>query len=319
MSTLLDVARAAPRRMPPSARTLFALAALAQTAACGGDPSVAGGGRGWWSGIASSGTARVEQDDPSITYSGHWYPNSFYRHSGGTAALAQGATARATFAFNGTAARWIGYRDRWSGIASVYVDGWYVGKVDTYASPSQSQVVLFETDGLPPGDHTLTVEPLQMQNATSGGAWIWIDGFEYEWGGSDAAAEPVIMARLEQDNPAVSYTGDGWHDNTLIFHSGGTARLAMNATAQATLTFVGTGVRWIGYTDPWTGYGRVYLDGELVSTMNGYTPHSHAQVPLFSVKDLVPGTHTLTIAAMHGRSEISRGRWVWVDAFDVVP
>ena len=50
---------------------------------------------------------------------GAWYPNQTFFHSGGTAALATDAGARATFAFSGNGVRWIGYRDQWSGIARV--------------------------------------------------------------------------------------------------------------------------------------------------------------------------------------------------------
>jgi len=46
--------------------------------------------------------------------------------------------ARATATFSGSEVRWIGYRDEWSGIANVYLDGQLKGTVDTFASPASS-------------------------------------------------------------------------------------------------------------------------------------------------------------------------------------
>src|SRR5437773_6750449 len=66
---------------------------------------------------------RVEQTDPSITYSGNWYSNESGLHSGGTAALTNARGARATITFTGTGISWIGVADAWSGFATVYLDG----------------------------------------------------------------------------------------------------------------------------------------------------------------------------------------------------
>ncbi len=41
---------------------------------------------------------------------------------------------QATFTFTGTTVSWIGYRDQWSGIALVYVDGVLNATLDTYAA-----------------------------------------------------------------------------------------------------------------------------------------------------------------------------------------
>src|SRR2546427_6365037 len=53
--------------------------------------------------------------------------------------LALSKGARATFAFKGTAAKWIGYKDPWSGIASVYMDGVLKTQVDSYSASGQAQ------------------------------------------------------------------------------------------------------------------------------------------------------------------------------------
>jgi hypothetical protein len=122
---------------------------------------------------------RVEQDGGSVSYTGTWYPNALAVHSGGSATLSMETGATARFAFNGTRARWIGYRDQWAGIAKVYVDGTLVGTVDTYAASAQAQALLFTSAPLPAGPHNLSVVVQGAHGAGSAGDWVWVDAFDY--------------------------------------------------------------------------------------------------------------------------------------------
>ena len=121
---------------------------------------------------------RFEQDDSGLAYSGSWFPNSHCSHSHGTAVLATDPGSSITVTFNGTSIRWIGYRDPWSGIASIFLDGAFVQTVDTYASAAQYQVLLFAAAGLATGTHTLVVEATGTHGAPSGGSWIWVDAID---------------------------------------------------------------------------------------------------------------------------------------------
>ncbi len=153
---------------------------LAATGAGGGDTgggggSGAGGGTG---GGATGGSGAFEQDASPVGYSGSWFPNSSAQMSGGSAALAVDAGARARVSFNGTGVQWIGYKDEWSGFARVLVDGAFVRRVNTYASPARARQVLFSAQNLAPGQHTLEIVVLGKQSAASRGAWIWLDAFK---------------------------------------------------------------------------------------------------------------------------------------------
>jgi hypothetical protein len=88
------------------------------------------------------------------------------------------ANARATVTFTGTAVKWIGYRDEWSGNARVYVDGVLKGAIDTYATPSQAQAVLYTATGLASGIHSLAIEVVGTHDAVSHGSWVWVDAFD---------------------------------------------------------------------------------------------------------------------------------------------
>lgn len=126
---------------------------------------------------------RVEQTDPSVSYSGAWYTTFSGIYSGNSASIASTQGDRATFSFTGTSARWIGFQFWLGGIANVYVDGIFQAQIDTfYYTPPlyyQAQQVLYTTPQLAHGPHTLTIEVSGTRNVDAGGNWIWVDAFEY--------------------------------------------------------------------------------------------------------------------------------------------
>jgi hypothetical protein len=130
------------------------------------------------------------------------------------------------------------------------------------------------------------------------------------------APATTTTVRYQQDNPAVQLTGT-WFPNGGAFNSGGSAILAMDQGSQATFSFTGTAVQWIGYRDPWSGIAQVYLDGVLKGTIDTYSADTHAQAMLFSASGLNNATHQLSILATGTQNANSAGAWVWVDAFDV--
>ena len=277
---------------------------------------------------SSTTTTRTEQS--GLSYSAGWYTISQPIFSGGSAAEALDAGSRATFTFTGTAVRWIGYRDEWSGIARVSLDGQIQATVDTYASPSQAQAVIWETSGLTAGSHTLVIEATGTRSGASGGAWVWIDALDVDTTATsgDSNSDPsstggsssgtITLPRIEQNNPAISY-GGAWYGNNLPVHSGGSAAMAMDRNSSATLTFSGTGVSWIGYRDQWSGIARVYLDGKPVARIDAYSVTDTARTSLYTVAGLTPGNHQLVIQVTGQKRQSSGGTWVWVDAFDVTP
>ena len=301
---------------------------------------------------STPGSVRIEDNDARVSYTGTWFAKSSTRHSGGTARLAMDAGASASLTFEGTGVRWIGLRDAWAGIARVFIDGVLRDTVDTYSAADQPQQVLFSADGLAAGTHTIRVEATGTRSAASGGSWIWVDAFDVVSEGGAPTATPTTgptatpsptatpgptsppptptptptpvarptagPGRIEQSDPRVVRTGT-WFNNSNAGHSGGSAILAMDAGSTASLTFDGTGVRWIGLRDPWSGIARVFIDGTLRATVDTYSATQQRQAPLFAVADLSPGTHTLRIEATGTRNAASGGAWVWVDAFDITP
>jgi hypothetical protein len=266
--------------------------------------------------------ARFEQT--AASYQGLWFTNNASVHSGGSAAGSMDAGDRATFTFNGTGVTWIGYADEWSGIARVFVDGSLQATVDTYASPHRARTTLFTASGLAPGHHTLVVEVTGARGPHSGGAWIWIDAFDVV---SDAAtptptpttpgATPTAApTRVEQPS---AFTQGLWFENTASVHSGGSAIGSVDVGSRATLTFTGTGVTWIGYSDEWSGLAKVYVDGTLQATVDTYSSPFTPRRTLFTATGLTSGLHRLVIEVTGQRGPGSANAWIWIDAFDIQP
>jgi WD40 repeat protein len=122
-------------------------------------------------------TGRVEQDNPAVSVSGSWSLNRLAVHSGGSAVLAMDAGSLVNVTFSGTGVSWIGYRDQWSGLANVYIDGVLKGTVDTYTPGSEAQATLYSATGLANGTHTLSIQVAGTRNPASAGSWIWVDAF----------------------------------------------------------------------------------------------------------------------------------------------
>jgi hypothetical protein len=259
---------------------------------------------------------RIEQDNPNITYSGNWYSNESPNHSGGVAALTNAPGARVALSFTGTGITWVGVMDGYAGLATVYVDG-NMKIVNSYADPALYQRGVYAVNGLTPGTHTFTLEVTHERAGKTEGSWVWIDAFEIEDGEPVPSGVAAGRGRVEENNPALVFTGR-WYAHAGPDHSGGGAVLATDAGSRATITFTGTGVSWTAFRDEWSGVARVYVDGELKATVDNYVspPQPHA-VP-YSVDGLAEGTHTFTIEATGTRAESSKGSWVWLDSFDVV-
>jgi len=250
-------------------------------------------------------SARYEQDDPSVSYSGPWYRNQSFVHSGGSAVLAMDSGARGTFAFSGNVVRWVGLRDPWAGIARVLIDGQPRSIVDTYASSTQPQTVLFSASDLGAGSHTLSVEATGTRSLLSGGSWVWLDAFD-------------AVLRAEENDPAASYAGT-WYPSVDGSSSGQNATLSFEPGARASFRFSGGAVSWIGRRNNWSGIANVYVDVILRAEIDTYAPLEQAQAVMYTLTGLPPGEHVVTVEVTGRRHPLSLGSWVWVDAFETLP
>jgi hypothetical protein len=264
---------------------------------------------------------RVEDPDPSVAFTGDWRRNNFDKNWSGTcpsfgsgsAAQTRTAGAQATVSFSGTGVSWIGFRSPFAGIARVLVDGAFMSEVDTYAATEEVQKVLFSAVGLSDGPHTLTVEVTGQKNAASSDSLVIVDAF-------DISLSPSVPAvtRLQQTDPAATYAGSWSPATGLDLWSGETVTFSAAAGAQATLTFTGTAVRWIGQRSFSGGIARVLLDGVEVAQVDTFAPvEEEFQAAMFTATGLANTSHTLTIEGTGLKNPSSFNTWIIVDAFDI--
>jgi len=132
-------------------------------------------------------------------------------------------------------------------------------------------------------------------------------------------SEPVSAAttRTEDSSPTVVLAGM-WLNATMSTLSGGSAHEAYLPGSTASFAFVGTGVTWISYRCTCTaGISNVYVDGNFAATIDTHAPSPQPQAPVFSVSNLAPGPHTITIEVTGNYDRAGQTAWVVVDAFDV--
>jgi len=95
--------------------------------------------------------------------------------------------------------------------------------------------------------------------------------------------------------------------------------VASTAGEQATFTFTGTDLRWIGFRGPQAGIARVSLDGVFIQQIDFYATAEEVQAGVFQTTGLASGNHTLMIEVTGTKNPDSTGTFVVVDAFDVAP
>ena len=134
--------------------------------------------------------------------------------------------------------------------------------------------------------------------------------------GTTTTTTKTTTVQYLDTNAAVQYTGT-WYPNSGSFNIGSTAALSETANSTAVFSFAGTGVSWIGYSDPWSGIAQVYIDGVLKATVDTYAAVEAAQKVQYSVSNLTNGPHTLTILVTGQQDSAAAQAWVWVNAFDV--
>ena len=122
---------------------------------------------------------------------------------------------------------------------------------------------------------------------------------------------------VEQSSGAVVRSpARAWTTDRATRASGGSYTLARRTDAAARMAFEGTGVRWITVTGPDRGRARIFVDGELIRTVDLYAPTRTFGV-LRQIEGLVDRAHVLRIVATgHGRPAAT-GTAVPIDRLDV--
>jgi hypothetical protein len=136
-------------------------------------------------------------------------------------------------------------------------------------------------------------------------------------GGGDGL--PSAGARVEETDAAVSLSA-GWAQSSSRFGwSGGAAVQSTVVGATASFTFNGTSVRWIGRHHTEGGIALVRVDGGPAREVDLFSRPNEIRTSVFTIYDLTPGRHTLTIEVTGRHNPQADSTVVTVDAFEVEP
>src|SRR5439155_1103173 len=193
------------------------------------------------------------------------------------------------------------------------------------------------------GEDTTAPYPLPWNTATASDGSHTLTAVARDAAGNSTPSAPVTVTvannapppppppvtRFEDTDPSVVYSGPGWRSDMYKALSNGGATASDQAGAQATFTFTGTSVswiggRWLGELGPDNGgIARVFLDGAFMKEVDTYAPspdpghHSIFQAEHFKATGLADTSHTLTIEVTGRQNPAALRAAVIVDAFDV--
>lgn len=160
---------------------------------------------------AAADFVRIEENAPSVTYTGSWTAYVGDRLSGGRL-VAGGEGSTATITFTGTGLRWIEYFNKdVRGGANIYLDGALIttvparegGVIDVYGEKQ----VRYTITGLTDGNHVLTIEGTGADFGFSPA--IALDAFYVERAssGPDTTPPEIAIRTPHQDATVVGRTG----------------------------------------------------------------------------------------------------------------
>lgn len=99
------------------------------------------------------------------------------------------------------------------------------------------------------------------------------------------------------DTSKFTFSSTGWNPQTGSSYINGQNTWSNKANAEFTYTFDGTKVYLMGTKDPEHGSADVYIDGQLVETINTNATSRSTGTKIFESADLTDGHHTLRVVA----------------------
>ena len=141
-----------------------------------------------------------------------------------------------------------------------------------------------------------------------------------QWGTVPSAAAdqtPVGVGLYEEDSNEVALQGGPWVKASSAADSGGSVAYTTGTGSSATLTFSGTSIQWLARTSPKSGIAEVHIDGQLMDTVDLYSPETRFQQVVYSTDDLPAGNHTITVTRTGKANAQATSTVLQFDAFNI--
>ncbi|WP_059044476.1 X2-like carbohydrate binding domain-containing protein [Paenibacillus rubinfantis] len=279
----------------------------------------------------------INNNDSGIRYTGSWN-RSTGRNFGDyqdDVHFAEQNGDSLEYTFKGTGIQYITEIDPAQGEVDVYLDGAFVGTVDTHADARQPMQAVYSVSGLSDSLHTIKL-------VKKSGRFMLLDAFKVQISDLINLTEATFdkTPSAQEDIPVEVFSGienlgsirngqtslvEGTDytvtGNTvtikkeylaaqpagslkLTFHIQGDYYDDVHSTEvngdYFEYTFKGTGIDLRMPTGPVQGEMEVYIDGQLKATVDAYAESRSAQQSLYSVSNLPAGQHTIKVVKKSG-------------------
>ena len=155
-------------------------------------------------------------------------------------------------------------------------------------------------------DNTIYVAGYELFQSTDGGnTWKLIK-------------RPIRYENTSGQQDVVCYQGD-WKILKSNDFSAQKVSHSNVAHTKAILTFVGTGVSWIGTESNDQGIAKICIDGNFKGCVDQFSSTRNVMVRSYSITDLDYGPHTIMIEVTGTKNPESTGHRIEIDAFDIAP
>ncbi|TJY42751.1 hypothetical protein E5161_07880 [Cohnella pontilimi] len=146
----------------------------------------------------------------------------------------------------------------------------------------------------------------------------------YNWAGTgpynlsvNVVPRQSVTTVIEDNDPAVRYSGTSWRSGTDAKNSGGNYHIASVTGSFSQLTFNGNSVKLLSKTATNRGLADVYIDGVLIKTIDQYSSTTKYQVKVFEATGLADGQHTIKVVLTGQKQPASTSTEILIDAFVV--
>jgi len=126
----------------------------------------------------------------------------------------------------------------------------------------------------------------------------------------------IKVTRIEENNSFIKYSGT-WNAATGSGYSGSSCKYSNTVGSSIEFTFIGNGIRWLGFANAAKGIAKVTIDG-VVYTVDTYSPTAIYQKVMFEKTDLTFGQHTIKIEVTGQKNPNATDTIINFDAFEVL-
>jgi hypothetical protein len=267
-----------------------------------------------------------------------WYSGTFVNIAGGTGASntrLETTTTNDSFyiSFVGTGIDIYTSPAYNSGFIGVSIDGGTEFLIDCYIPASGFTASKFTlAKNLSYGQHTIKIRNTGTRNTLSTNTYMRVESFDIYVPAIPTNPSPTTLLpvsaiiKADPDNGWIRYdnaegvlfSGASWSGSTSpSFYNGIEWENASTSTTDyAEFSFIGNGVRWIGYKATTVGIAEVLIDSISQGMVDTYSNVNIPQYALYSTS-LATGLHLIRVRMTNTKNASSTNVGICIDAFDV--